>query len=57
MSNTTDARTLSGWAFAVRQRRGAMMQRVAVGVASSLAATPLVGWQIAGGWGLAYVVL
>nr|WP_316629056.1 ATP-binding protein [uncultured Brevundimonas sp.] len=57
MPDTTGADTVSGWTFAVRQRRGAMMQRVAVGLASSLAATPLVGWGIALGWGAAYVAI
>uniref|UniRef100_UPI00289D4001 sensor histidine kinase n=3 Tax=Brevundimonas TaxID=41275 RepID=UPI00289D4001 len=57
MSHTTGADTVSGWAYAVRQRRGAMMQRIAVGMASSLAATSLVGWPIAVGWGLAYIAI
>ncbi|PZU56803.1 MAG: hybrid sensor histidine kinase/response regulator [Brevundimonas sp.] len=57
MSDTTGGDTVSGWAFAVRQRRGAMMQRVAVGLASSLAATPLVGWPIALTWGAAYMAI
>ena len=57
MSHTTGADTVSGWAYAVRQRRGAMLQRIAVGMASSLAATSLVGWPIAVGWGLAYIAI
>ncbi|WP_087120674.1 ATP-binding protein [Brevundimonas sp. SH203] len=57
MPHTTGADTVSGWTFAVRQRRGAMPQRVAVGLASSLAATPLVGWRIALGWCMAYVAI
>jgi signal transduction histidine kinase len=57
MSDTTGAETVSGWAFAVRQRRGAMMQRITVGLASSLAATPLVGWRIALFWGVAYIAI
>ena len=57
MSHTTGADTVSGWAYAVRQRRGAMMQRIAVGMASSLAATSLVGWPTAVAWGLAYIAI
>ncbi|WP_292070333.1 hybrid sensor histidine kinase/response regulator [Brevundimonas sp. UBA7534] len=57
MSDTTGVDAVSGWTFAVRQRRGAMMQRVAVGLASSLAATPLVGWPIALAWGVAYMAI
>ena len=57
MSDTTGVDAVSGWTFAVRQRRGAMMQRVAVGLASSLAATPLIGWPIALAWGAAYMAV
>jgi signal transduction histidine kinase/CheY-like chemotaxis protein len=57
MPDIKSVETVSGWAFAVRQRRGAMMQRVAVGLASSLAATPLVGFEIAGAWCLAYLAV
>ncbi|MFN3838047.1 MAG: ATP-binding protein [Brevundimonas sp.] len=57
MPHTTGADTVSGWSFAVRQRRGAMMQRVAVGLASSLAATPLLGWRITLAWVVAYMLI
>ena len=57
MPHTTGADTVSGWTFAVRQRRGAMMQRVAVGLASSLAATPLLGWRITLAWVVAYMLI
>lgn len=57
MLETTRAETVSGWTFAVRQRRGAVMQRIAVGLSSSLAATPMVGWRIALAWGLAYIAI
>lgn len=57
MPDTKSVETVSGWVFAVRQRRGALMQRVAVGLASALAATPLVGWRVAGAWGVAYMVI
>ena len=50
MPDTTGADTVSGWTFAVRQRRGAMMQRIAVSLASSLSVTPMVGWRIAISW-------
>ena len=43
----------SGWIIAVRQRRRAVLQRVAVGLASGLAATPLVGAPLAAAWTLA----
>lgn len=57
MPDIKGVETVSGWAYAVRQRRGAMMQRVAVGLASTLAATPLVGWEVAAAWGLAYMLI
>ena len=57
MPDTKSVETVSGWVFAVRQRRGALMQRVAVGLASALAATPLVGWRVAGAWGVANMVI
>ena len=57
MPDIKGVETVSGWAYAVRQRRGAMMQRVAVGLASTLAATPLVGWEVAAAWGLAYMMI
>ena len=57
MPDTTGADTVSGWTFAVRQRRGAMMQRIAVSLASSLSVTPMVGWRIAVSWCLAYVAI
>nr|WP_315053346.1 ATP-binding protein [uncultured Brevundimonas sp.] len=47
----------SGWIIAVRQRRRAVLQRVAVGLASGLAATPLVGAPLAAAWTLAYMAV
>jgi len=57
MPNSTSATSVSGWTFAVRQRRGALMQRVAVGAASTLAAIPLVGGPVAAAWGVAYLLI
>ncbi len=52
-----DRQETSGWAVAVRQRRAAVMHRVAVGVASAVAAAPLVGWRLTLAWGLAYMAI
>lgn len=47
----------SGWIIAIRQRRRAALQRVAVGLASGLAATPLIGAPLAAAWTLAYMAV
>lgn len=57
MSKLVGQNIASGWIIAVRQRRRAVMQRVAVGLASGLAATPLLGAPLAGAWTLAYLAV
>lgn len=43
-----------GWIAAVRQRRQALLQRLAMGCASALVFSPLLGWDLAVAWVVAY---
>jgi signal transduction histidine kinase/CheY-like chemotaxis protein len=45
------------WALAIRQRRRALTQRAFLGMASAVIFSPVLGWSITIGWGVAYFLI
>ncbi|MFN7109673.1 MAG: hybrid sensor histidine kinase/response regulator, partial [Brevundimonas sp.] len=45
----------NGWTVAVRQRRGALLQRIALGCAVALVVTPMVGVWFSLSWVVLYM--
>ena len=46
-----------GWIVAVKQRRQALLQRLAMGCAAALVFSPLLGWDLALVWALVYFLV
>lgn len=46
--------TQDDWVSAVRQRRAALLQRLAMGCAAALVFSPIIGWGLATLWAVAY---
>ncbi|CAN5372281.1 hypothetical protein BH10PSE1_BH10PSE1_29170 [soil metagenome] len=54
MSEVTIQTTAAGWAPAVLQRRKALVQRMAMGAATALIFTPILGWAVSTSWVVVY---
>lgn len=55
MKSTVVDKAENGWTAAVRQRRGALLQRIALGCAVALVVTPMVGVWFSLSWVVLYV--
>ena len=55
MKSTVVDKAENGWTAAVRQRRGALLQRIALGCAVALVVTPMVGAWFSLSWVVLYV--
>lgn len=56
MSEANDPSS-AGWAFAIRQRRRAMLQRFGLGAATALIFSPMFGWTFVATWVAFYFII